>query len=140
MRVFTTIFLAETLRANIESGLAMNGVRYGGYQLERDKFKGLMQRAFAELDVLVAPILPVIGVRYDSYDKFLADIGGMLRFTAPFNMAGNPTVTLPCGFSTEGLPIGFQLIGPHLSEARLRRAAHAFQQTTDWHLKHPELG
>ena len=128
------------LRANIESGLAMNGVRYGGYQLERDKFKGLMQRAFAEFDVLVAPILPVIGVRYDSYDKFLADIGGMLRFTAPFNMAGNPTVTLPCGFSTEGLPIGFQLIGPHLSEARLLRAAHAFQQTTDWHLKHPELG
>ena len=128
------------LGANIESGLAMNGVRYGGYQLERDKFKGRLQRTFAEVDVVVAPILPAIGVRYDSYDKFLADISGMLRFTAPFNMAGNPTVTLPCGFSTEGLPIGFQLIGPHLSEARLLRAAHAFQQTTDWHLKHPELG
>jgi amidase len=127
------------LSANIESGLAMNGLRYGGYQLERDKFKGLMRRAFADFDVLIAPILPVIGVRYDSYDKFLADISGMLRFTAPFNMAGNPTVTLPCGFSSGGLPIGFQLIGPHLSEARLLRAAHAFQQATDWHLKHPEL-
>jgi len=62
-----------------------------------------------------------------------------VRFTVSFDLTGSPTITLPCGVSADGLPLGFQLVGPHLSEDLLCRAGHAFQQATDWHQRHPEL-
>jgi amidase len=61
------------------------------------------------------------------------------RFTAPFNMSGNPSLTLPGGATREGLPIGFQIIGRHLDERLVLRAGHAFQQATQWHRRHPSL-
>jgi amidase len=51
-------------------------------------------------------------------------------------MSGSPTITMPCGFTDGGLPVGFQLVGPHLGEDVLLRAGHAFQQATDWHTRH----
>ena len=63
----------------------------------------------------------------------------ILRFTAPFDFSGSPTVTLPLGPAPDGLPLSFQMIGPHLSEAVLLRAAHAFQTRTDWHTARPPL-
>ena len=59
------------------------------------------------------------------------------RFTVPFDYNGAPTLTLPCGFSSQGLPLSFQLAGKHLSEPLLCRAGHAYQQATDWHEQHP---
>jgi amidase len=66
-------------------------------------------------------------------------MGELVRFTVPFDLTGSPTITLPCGFSADGLPLSFQLVGPHLSEDLLCRAGHAFQQATDWHRRHPPL-
>jgi amidase len=63
----------------------------------------------------------------------------LLRFTAPFDMSGSPTITMPCGFSARGLPVGFQLVGPHLSEDLLLRAGHAYQQATPWHTMTPPV-
>jgi amidase len=63
----------------------------------------------------------------------------VLRFTAPFDMSGSPTITIPGGFDERGMPIGFQLVGRHLDEALLIRAAHAFQGATDFHRRHPKL-
>ena len=60
-------------------------------------------------------------------------------FTAPFNACGYPTITLPCGASTNGIPIGFQFAGAPFSEALLCRAAHAYQSRTDWHQRRPPL-
>ena len=61
----------------------------------------------------------------------------LLKFTAPLDMSGSPTITMPCGFSEQGLPIAFQLVGRHLGEDVLLRAGHAYQQATDWHTRHP---
>ena len=58
--------------------------------------------------------------------------------TLPVNIAGLPGLSLPCGFS-EGLPVGMQLIGPHLSEPTLLRIGHAFEQATGWHSRRPTL-
>ena len=69
-----------------------------------------------------------------------AGMGSLARFTIPFDMTGNPTISLPCGFSSNGLPLGLQLVGAHLAEALLIRAGYAFQQATDWHAHHPALG
>jgi amidase len=61
----------------------------------------------------------------------------MWRFTEPFNMSGNPTITLPGGFTHDGLPLRFQLVACHLDEASLIHAGNAYQHATDWHQRHP---
>jgi aspartyl-tRNA(Asn)/glutamyl-tRNA(Gln) amidotransferase subunit A len=63
---------------------------------------------------------------------YLGDI-----FTIPAPLAGLPALSIPCGFDAAGLPVGMQLMGPHLSEAMLLGAAHRYQQATDWHLRVP---
>jgi amidase len=62
-----------------------------------------------------------------------------LRYTAEFNFTSQPAITLNGGFERRGAPIGFQLVGKHLSEDLLLRAGHAFQSITDWHARHPSL-
>jgi hypothetical protein len=61
----------------------------------------------------------------------------LLSYTCAFDMSGSPTITLPGGFTAQNMPIAFQLIGAHLSEALLCRAGHAFQGVTEFHKRHP---
>ena len=61
------------------------------------------------------------------------------RFTVPFDFNGAPTISLPCGLSSEGLPLSMQFVGKPLSEAMLCRAGHAFEQATEWHNLHPPV-
>jgi amidase len=63
----------------------------------------------------------------------------ILRFTAVFDFSGSPTITLPMGLTSDQMPLSMQLVGPNLSEQVLTRAAHAFQSTTDWHIRRPPL-
>jgi amidase len=127
------------LRKAIETGLAMSPTVYAAHMMERDRFKGRLAALFSEVDAILIPVMPRIGVRYDRFNEFMVDLESSLRFTSPFNMSGNPSVTIPGGVSADGLPIGFQLVGRHLSEATLLKAAHAVQQATDWHLRRPPL-
>jgi aspartyl-tRNA(Asn)/glutamyl-tRNA(Gln) amidotransferase subunit A len=60
-----------------------------------------------------------------------------IRNTSPFNVYGWPTVSVPCGFTSAGLPIGMQISGPDGSEARVLQVAHAYEQATTWHLRRP---
>lgn len=60
-------------------------------------------------------------------------------FTKPFNLSGVPTLSVPCGFSDDGLPLSVQFVGARLSEALLCRVGHAYQQATDWHTRHPSV-
>ena len=63
----------------------------------------------------------------------------ILRFTAPFDFSGSPTISVPCGFTADGMPVGLQLVGRHLDEPLLCRAGHAYEQATPWHERHPSL-
>ena len=95
-------------------------------------------RVFQEVDALVAPVSPTVAFRLgektdDPVKMYLSDV-----CTLPPNIAGLPCMSVPCGFD-QGLPVGLQLIGPHLSEETLLRAAHAYQQATHWHQAEPEL-
>jgi amidase len=60
-------------------------------------------------------------------------VGPLLRFTAPFDWSGSPTISVPCGVSDGGLPLSLQLVGRHGEEATVLRAGHAYEQATDWH-------
>jgi amidase len=66
-------------------------------------------------------------------------LAALTRFTAPFDMSGHPTLTLPVAFTTAGLPIGAQFVGRHLGEAAIVRVGRAFQRVTGWHRRHPEI-
>jgi amidase len=85
-------------------------------------------------------LLPVLSMETPSWDELAAlgkDVFNFVRFNMPINAAGAPAVALPCGFTAAGRPLGMQLVGPHCSEATLLRAAHAYQQMSDWHLRRP---
>jgi amidase len=105
-------------------------------------FQGQLRKLFQEIDLLLVPVHPFGNPSAAQLDEVFARPGGIddvLRFTAPFDMSGSPTITIPGGFNAAGLPIGFQLVGRHLDEALLVRAGHAYQGATDWHRRHPSL-
>jgi aspartyl-tRNA(Asn)/glutamyl-tRNA(Gln) amidotransferase subunit A len=117
---------------------------YVGAKWRLEALRRVVDEAFAEVDVVVAPTLrilpPLIGdmlkqVREGSLDFLVR----MIANTSPFNQYGIPAVTVPCGFSQSGLPIGLTLAGARFSEGKLLALARAFEQATDWHTRRPEL-
>jgi amidase len=96
----------------------------------------------SSIDCMIIPTLPMPVpslVQMSEYGANPDVLLSIIRFTAPFDLSGTPTITLPNGFDANGLPTSMQLIGPRLSEHVLIRAAHAFQSMTDWHLKEPPM-
>lgn len=63
----------------------------------------------------------------------------LLRHTAPFDLTGSPTISVPCGFSTEGLPLSLQLVGRYDEEGLVMQAGHAYEQATEWHKQQPAV-
>ena len=95
---------------------------------------------FKRVDVLVTPTTMALpGKVADALAEAPSDIP-LIRNTVPFNALGIPTISVPCGFSRSGLPIGLQITGPRLGEARVFALAHAYQQATEWHRREPVLG
>ena len=128
----------------IERGLKVTAFDAGKAMQQRLNLTGAVKKIFADVDLLVVPAIPMRLPTLKQWVEMVsggaaADFSAALRFTAPFDMTGSPTISLPCGFDGTGAPIGFQLIGPHLSEDVLLRAGHAYQQVTDWHSWHPDL-
>lgn len=110
----------------------------------RMAWNGRLCRLFDEIDILLIPAAPRPTPSCEELDAMQGDTGALMdrisRYTMPFNVSGSPTLSLPCGFDRNGMPLGLQLVGPHLSEALLCRAGHAFQQATEFHTAHPVLG
>ncbi len=135
---------SPTVRSRLEMGDKIRAVEYVQAQHVRRAFAREMRQIMGRLDALALPTLPILPPRIDQLDQpvrvgsseFDAS-SALLRFTFPFNMTGQPALSLPCGFSTSGLPIGLQLAGRHLGEATLLRIGHAYQQATAWHLRRP---
>jgi len=112
---------------------------YGQAQKVRTLIRQDFEQAFEKVDMIAAPVAPSTAFRMgehlnDPLAMYLEDI-----FTLPANLAGIPGLAFPAGFDSNGLPVGIQLMGPHFAEAALFRAAHAYQQVTDWHLRKPAL-
>jgi amidase len=128
------------LAALIDQGRRMTGVEIGEIMHRRLLFSGSLQAIFREVELLLIPTMPVpipSLARMGEYGQDPAVLLRILRFTAPFDMSGSPTITLPSGIDRAGLPLSLQLVGPHVSEDLLCRAGHAFQQVTDWHTRRP---
>ena len=104
----------------------------------RARLKAAFDAVFQRYDLLLTPVAPTTAPRLgeglaDPLSLYLSDI-----YTVPANLAGLPAVSLPCGLDSKGLPIGVQLTGPALGDLAVLDAAHAYQQETDWHRRHPD--
>jgi amidase len=130
------------LASVLDAGRAISGLGYHEVMLRRTAFRVRMQALFNDIDLLLAPAHPFAPLSLKTMGTMGLQpelIARLQSYTAPFNMTGQPTLTLPGGFSAEGLPIAFQLVAAHLGEATLFRAGAAFQRATDWHRRHPVL-
>src|SRR5258708_15564725 len=104
------------------------------------ELRGLFARVFQKVDLLLTPVQPFAPLSLAEIRMLGEQPERILkpqRYTAPFNLTGSPTITLPGGFSAAGLPIGFQLVARHLDEASLVRVGVAYQAATSWHRRHP---
>lgn len=98
-----------------------------------------IETVFSEVDLLITPTSPDLPITVEEGQNPPDVIATSLRNTAPFDAYGIPTISIPCGFSREGLPIGIQISGPHLGEANVLALANAYEQATDWHNQRPPL-
>lgn len=135
-------FGAETKRRIMLGTFALSAGYYDAYYLKAQKVRTLIRRdfekAFETCDALITPVSPTTAFRIgekitNPLDMYLSDV-----FVVAVNLAGIPALSVPCG-SSNGLPIGMQVIGPHLSEETLLRIGHLYQEQTDWHTKHPAI-
>jgi amidase len=130
------------LAALIDLGRGLSALELGKLQLVRTRLKGEIERLLASVDLL---LMPVMGVAAPSLAALKAagrtpqTTAARLRYTAPFDMSGHPTLTLPGGVTSDGVPVGFQIVGHAFDEAGILAAGHAYQQATDWHLKRPPV-
>jgi aspartyl-tRNA(Asn)/glutamyl-tRNA(Gln) amidotransferase subunit A len=135
-------FGAEVKRRIMLGTYALSAGYYDAYYGRAQRVRTLVKRdfdaVFAQVDVIAAPTTPNVafkmGEKADPLQMYLNDV-----FTVPASLAGIPAVSVPCGFSQSGLPIGLQLIGKAFNEPVLLRVAHAYQSATGWHRRRPDL-
>ena len=125
-------------RQRLEMGAAYTSSEYS---LARRKQAEIQRRCavlFESYNLLLLPTTPIPAPTFEGRDA-VEEAKRLTRFTAPFNLTGLPAISLPCGFTKQGLPIGMQLVTKHWAEARMVMAAHAYEQATEWHKRVPEL-
>jgi aspartyl-tRNA(Asn)/glutamyl-tRNA(Gln) amidotransferase subunit A len=140
--------MSETLLRQMDNGAGHSAVALQEAMFERTRVFREIQGWFADCDIVATPTLSRTALPID-HDFFAAiEIDGQpadtvrkawYPYTLPFNLSGNPAVTLPCGRARDGLPIGLQLIGPHLGDARLLRAAALFEMARPWAADQPRV-
>lgn len=124
----------------IEAGRRMSAVDHARLQHRRAAVAGALDNLLASLDLL---LMPVMGTAAWSLEKLAAAgrdadaVAARLRYTAPFDLSGHPTLTLPGGMTGDNVPTGFQIVGRAFDESVVLAAGHAFQKTTKWHLGRP---
>jgi aspartyl-tRNA(Asn)/glutamyl-tRNA(Gln) amidotransferase subunit A len=140
--------MSETLIRQMETGAAHSAVALQEAMFERTRVFREIEGWFATHDLVATPTLSrtALPIEHDFFAPIEIDgvRSGTVRqawypYTLPFNLSGNPAVTLPCGFAADGLPMGLQLIGPHLGDARLLRAAALYEAARPWADRKPEF-
>lgn len=125
----------------LEFGDTLTARDYAAAHATRLEYAGKIDGLFAEVDLLVCPAMPFVAPPLGEDGLPLPDDRFVRpRFTYPFNFSNSPTLTLPCGFTADDLPIALQLVGPHFAEGTLLRVGQAFEQSTMWHTRVPPAG
>jgi aspartyl-tRNA(Asn)/glutamyl-tRNA(Gln) amidotransferase subunit A len=128
-------FGADVLQ-RLQAGAALTSTEYSLARRVQAESRRRFEQFFEKYDLLVLPSTPIPAPPIEGTGAVEA-AGRLTRFTAPFNLAGLPAISVPCGFSEAGLPYGLQLVAKHWDEARLLRAARAYESATEWHDQTP---
>jgi aspartyl-tRNA(Asn)/glutamyl-tRNA(Gln) amidotransferase subunit A len=134
----------EDVRLRLEMGQFLTATQYLRAQRARRVLKRDFLEALKEAHVILTPTIPLPAPRIGERSLMLGGkkvmpFTGLGRFTAPINPAGLPAISVPCGFAPPGLPLGLQIVGRPFDEETVLRAAYAYEASTDWHQKRPEL-
>ncbi len=128
----------DDVRYRLELGATYLAVQYVQAQrLRGEAVQAWREQVFSQVDLIATPTTPIAASRIDEGD--LQVTFNLIRFTNPFNFLGVPALSVPCGFTSEGLPIGLQLVGRWWDEETVLRAAHAYEQATDWYTRRPSI-
>jgi aspartyl-tRNA(Asn)/glutamyl-tRNA(Gln) amidotransferase subunit A len=136
-------FGAEVKRRIILGTYTLSSGYYDAYYKKAQQVRTLIRqdfgKAFEKVDVIVTPTTPAPAFRAGEktgspLQMYLADI-----FTISVNLAGVPGISVPCGFTSQNLPVGLQIIGRHFDEESILKIAYAYEQSTDWHKRKPKL-
>jgi aspartyl-tRNA(Asn)/glutamyl-tRNA(Gln) amidotransferase subunit A len=121
----------------IRSGADVTASAYIQARRDLAQIRRTAGKSFESVDALVTPTLPIPPPEIS--DPKADDILPTVRNTSPFNVSGLPAISVPCGFTSTGLPIGMQIIGPPGGDAVVLQLAHAYEQATDWHKRRPQM-
>jgi aspartyl-tRNA(Asn)/glutamyl-tRNA(Gln) amidotransferase subunit A len=136
-------FGAEVKRRIMLGTYVLSAGYYDAYYRKASQVRTLIRQdfldAFEKCDAILAPVSPIAAFRLgekmdDPLQMYLSDV-----FTLPASLAGIPGISTPCGFTSQDLPIGLQILGPHFREELILRIAHQFEQATPFHLQRPEV-
>jgi aspartyl-tRNA(Asn)/glutamyl-tRNA(Gln) amidotransferase subunit A len=137
--------IQPVVRSRLELGTQIPAYDYlQALRLRARLTRGFIAQVFAEVDVLLAPVIPepapaLAHATVGPLAELVARQGRFSRLTRPFNGLGLPALSVPCGFSSAGLPLALQIVGRPFDEATVLRLGDAYQQATDWHTRRPPL-
>lgn len=129
----------EDVRGRLEAGRDLPS---GDYILARRKqveIRRWCEVFFDQYDAILLPSTPIPALPFDGIGNSASQAPALTRFTAPFNLSGLPAISVPCGFTKEGLPIGLQIVSGPWQESKVLQAGYALESATDWHKQKPDL-
>jgi aspartyl-tRNA(Asn)/glutamyl-tRNA(Gln) amidotransferase subunit A len=129
----------EDIRRRLEEGTKTTSTEYILARRTQAEVRKRFERFFESYDFLITPTTPIAAPTIEGHDA-VEQAGRLTRFTAPFNLAGLPALSLPCGITKEGLPIGLQIISRAWADSKVLNVGYAFEQATDWHTHLPKVG
>ena len=136
--------LDSAVRLRLEAGLFVSAADYLKAQQGRARFNREMAAVFRGVDLLAGPAEPItappiLATEVDIDGQRVGTTAALTQYTRPYNISGAPAISLPCGFSERGMPIGLQLAGKPFAETTVLQAAYAYEQATDWHNRRPPI-
>lgn len=131
-------WFGEDIRRRLEDGAKTTSTEYILARRTQAEIRKRCELFFESYDFLIVPTTPIAAPLIEGLDA-VEQAARLTRFTAPFNLAGLPALSIPCGFTKDGLPIGLQIVSRAWADAKVLNAGYAFEQATEWHARRPDL-
>lgn len=136
--------LYPPVRIRLEAGLFITAIDYLKAQQARSVFNHETRQLLTDVDLLLGPTEPVtappiLAEKVQAGEQTIGTTAALTQYTRPYNITGGPAISVPCGFSESGMPIGLQLAGKPFDELTVLRAAHAYEQATNWRTRRPPI-
>ena len=134
---------SETVRERLLAGRRVPAVDYLAAREAGERLRARLADLQREIDLIVLPTMPVVAMPLDETTVEVSEgergMTALNHLISPFNLTGQPALSVPCGFTSAGLPVGVQIVGRHFQDGLVLRAGHAYQRHTDWHGRRPIL-